>query len=848
MFDQDGNAEILGVVILIGIFAITAGIISATTLSSPQPVKVPAASIEITNGSDRVLVQHEGGDPLPLDQLSVRIAFRGGPTPTVVPYDQFRDSEVVGSLGRSSPGSGPFQNGDEFSASSTAGNEIAGAALVWTGNDGSVVLSAFGDGLGPLTQAPIDGDHTPGPVYTVRTQPPVPTPTTNWSSNWTFIANFSVNGDEAPVVNAQVDQPLTVLDTSVKGTVNRTVDGVFESLPITIDEYFWTFGDGNTSTLRQPEEPIHYTAPGNYSATLHIRNYEWGLSSTKVVYINVGSSPAGVTFTADPVCGFPNYTYRLTAEPQGFNPTVCYWLLPEGLPPVKKTLNQTNAGTLLVLDQQFGSPVPGQVTVLVSSPYVDGGRNVSYTDSVTYPTAVPAFDTNVTIGAAPLAVQFNDTSTGIVASHLWDFDDGTNSTETNPVHVYIVPGNYTATLKVRSVSCWFETERSINRTIAAMAVINATAGLGGSISPAGLVSVPWGGNCSFNITPATGYHVANVTVDGVSQGAISTYSFTNVTANHTIAASFAIETFTITPTNNNPGMGTITPSTVQTVNYGGNSTFTITPTTGYHIATVLVDGIDQGAITSYQFTNVTANHTIVASFAINTYTITPTNNNPGMGTITPSTVQTVNYGGSSTFTIAPATGYHIANVTVDGASQGAITSYTFPNVITNHTIVASFAINTYTITPTNNNLGMGTITPSTVQTVNYGGNSTFTIAPATGYHIANVTVDGVSQGAIASYPFTNVTANHTIAASFAINTYTITPSWSYSHNHDSISPDTVQTVNYGGNCSFTMNAKSKIVSVSIDDGVEVIKNPPSPYTYKFTGVTAIHTIYVVFSK
>ena len=40
--------------------------------------------------------------------------------------------------------------------------------------------------------------------------------------------------------------------------------------------------------------------------------------------------------------------------------------------------------------------------------------------------------------------------------------------------------------------------------------------------------------------------------------------------------------------------------------------------------------------------------------------------------------------------------------------------------------------------------------------------------------MADVLVDGVSVGAVTSYTFTNVTANHTIAASFAINTYTIT--------------------------------------------------------------------------
>ncbi len=62
--------------ILIGILAVTAGIISATTLSSPQPVKVPAASIEITGSSGAIRIAHLGGDPLPPDRLVLRNEVR----------------------------------------------------------------------------------------------------------------------------------------------------------------------------------------------------------------------------------------------------------------------------------------------------------------------------------------------------------------------------------------------------------------------------------------------------------------------------------------------------------------------------------------------------------------------------------------------------------------------------------------------------------------------------------------------------------------------------------------------------------------------------------------------------
>ena len=102
---------------------------------------------------------------------------------------------------------------------------------------------------------------------------------------------------------------------------------------------------------------------------------------------------------------------------------------------------------------------------------------------------------------------------------------------------------------------------------------------------------------------------------------VTSYTFTNVTADHTISATFAIDTFTITPTAG-PN-GTISPAAEQTVDYGGGLAFTITPDLGYHVADVLVDDVSVGAVTSYTFTDVTADHTISATFAIDTFTITP---------------------------------------------------------------------------------------------------------------------------------------------------------------------------------------------------------------------------------
>jgi hypothetical protein len=383
---------------------------------------------------------------------------------------------------------------------------------------------------------------------------------------------------------------------------------------------------------------------------------------------------------------------------------------------------------------------------------------------------------------------------------------------------------------VGAVTSYSFSNVTAGHTISATFAINtysiaATAGANGSIS--GPASANYGGSVAYTITPATGYHVADILVDGVSAGAVTSYSFSNVTASHTISVTFAINTYSITTSAG--ANGSI--SGPASVNYGGSVAYTITPATGYHVADVLVDGVSAGPVTSYSFSNVTAPHTISATFAINSYSITATVG--ANGSI--SGPATVNHGDSAAYTISPATGYHVADVLVDGASAGAVTSYSFSNVTAGHTISATFAINTYSITASAG--ANGSI--SGPASANYGGSVAYTISPATGYHVADVLVDGVSAGAVTSYSFSNVTAGHTISATFAINTYSITAS---AGANGSISGPA--SANYGGSAAYIITPATgyHVVDVLVD-GVTV----GAVTSYSFSNVTAGHTISVTFA-
>nr|WP_320012398.1 transglutaminase domain-containing protein [uncultured Desulfobulbus sp.] len=79
-------------------------------------------------------------------------------------------------------------------------------------------------------------------------------------------------------------------------------------------------------------------------------------------------------------------------------------------------------------------------------------------------------------------------------------------------------------------------------TFAQSFTIVASAGVGGTLVPAGEISVPSGTSQSFSITPDQGYSLAEVLVDGSSQGAILSYTFDDVVSDHTIAATFFVDT------------------------------------------------------------------------------------------------------------------------------------------------------------------------------------------------------------------------------------------------------------------------------------------------------------------
>ena len=142
----------------------------------------------------------------------------------------------------------------------------------------------------------------------------------------------------------------------------------------------------------------------------------------------------------------------------------------------------------------------------------------------------------------------------------------------------------------------------------------------GSITPSGTQTVSEGAGVTYTFAATAGNSLSDVIVDGVSVGIQTSYTFSDITEDHTIQAKFVANSanYTVTPSVDGVG-GVITPYLPFTVPSGAGITFYFLPSDGFEVGTVKVDGAAVDPQTynddnSYTFDNVTANHTISVAF------------------------------------------------------------------------------------------------------------------------------------------------------------------------------------------------------------------------------------------
>jgi YD repeat-containing protein len=340
--------------------------------------------------------------------------------------------------------------------------------------------------------------------------------------------------------------------------------------------WYWEFGDGTTST---EQYPIHtYSIVSKYTVTLTVTNPTGTDTKTVANYITVrpyenivvqidkpfvqtfsslqaaydeAADGAVIKAVAGTLAGNLNANKdKSVTLAGGFQPD---YLQKIGSTTLYGSITTTN-GTLNISDMELSTGA-AHVYHINASSGVDGSISPSGTLAL-------AQGDNVTFTITPnqnyqiADVLVDDQSVGIQSAYTF-----INVTADHTIEAKFAQDAYT---------------------------ISIFAGSGGAISPSGIgntVSVPYKSSQNFTITPDPGYHIADVRMDGSTVGVVTSSTFTNVTSDHFIEATFSDRyTLNVLKTGNGGGSIASSPagidcgtSCVNTLVSGSTITLTATP-------------------------------------------------------------------------------------------------------------------------------------------------------------------------------------------------------------------------------------------------------------------------------
>ncbi len=266
----------------------------------------------------------------------------------------------------------------------------------------SSLLWNFGDGNSSNQANPSHTFGSPG-LYTVTLTVNGP----GGSSNVT--RQINVTSPTAPVAGFTQDRTAGVAPLTVQFTDQSSGS---------VTTYLWNFSDGSTTTERNP---VHtFTTPGTYNVFLTVTGPGGSSSVTRQITVTSVIPP-----TATPTATF---TPTFTPSP-------------------------TNTETATVIPPaDTSTPTETTTAVPPTATFTDTATATEIPPTATFtPTEIPApqalFNASGVLND-PLSVQFTDQSTGAITAYLWDFGDGSTSSEQNPLHTYAGDGTYTVTLTV----------------------------------------------------------------------------------------------------------------------------------------------------------------------------------------------------------------------------------------------------------------------------------------------------------------------------------------------------------------------------------------------------------------
>jgi hypothetical protein len=399
--------------------------------------------------------------------------------------------------------------------------------------------------------------------------------------------------------------------------------------------------------------------------------------------------------------------------------------------------------------------------------------------------------------------------------------------------------------------------------------VTATAGANGSITPPGASTVTRGQTKSFTVTPNSGYSIADVTGCG---GSLSGNSYTTgpITAACTISASFSLippVTYTVTAATADSN-GNISPLGDITVINGNTKNFTVTPNSGYSIASVTGCG---GSLAGNTYTTgpITAACAVIANFSpiITSTKYTVTAIAGANGSITPFGDILVTSGQPTNFTISPNSGFVISSIS--GNCGGSVTGniYTTGPITSACSVTANFSpapTNSYSISgsiTTQSGLGVPSLsisltgTGTTLATTDFSGNYSFTNAVNGEYTLTPLltqsayTFSPISRFVTvkdANLPGQNFTAipvavvtSHTVSTSVPTGNGSLTPTSQAISNGGTANFNVITNNGYGlsgiSGCGGTLSGSGSLYTTGQITG-------PCTVTASFSQLFTINTI------
>jgi PKD repeat protein len=326
-----------------------------------------------------------------------------------------------------------------FSGTPTSG--VAPLAVTFTDastNSPTSWVWTFGDGATSTLRNP-SHTYTKAGTYTVSLK------ATNAGGSNTLTKAGYITVTAAPVAPAA-----SFTGTPTSGVAPLTVTFA-DSSTNSPTSWVWTFGDGTTSTLRNPSHI--YSSAGTYTVSLKATNAGGSNTLTKAGYITVTAAPAipVADFSGTPTSGMALLAVTFTDRSSN-NPTMWAWSFGDGATSSAKNPSHTctKAGTYTV---SLRATNGAGGTTEIKTGYIAVGAPTP-TPTPTPASVLPdaSFTATPVSGQPPLAVQFTDTSSGNPTQWSWNFGDRSTSTIRDPSHIYTKAGFYTVTLTVRNAN------------------------------------------------------------------------------------------------------------------------------------------------------------------------------------------------------------------------------------------------------------------------------------------------------------------------------------------------------------------------------------------------------------